>query len=75
MQKQYILNRRLHRMHNYEQNIYLNSKIKRAKSYVDINCPESFTFHRGEFKKGLTRDFCNNNFLIFYFYSKKKGTL
>lgn len=72
MQRQYILNRRLHNMYNDEQNKYLNSKIREAKSYIDLNCPKSFKFYQKEFKEGLTKELCKYILLIFNYYSEKK---
>ena len=62
MQKQYILNRRLNFRHKKEQNELLSLKIKKAKSSLDLNCPESFTFFKTQFKEGLSKDKC-----IYYF--------
>ena len=58
MQKQYILNRKLNKIHKNEQNQLLSLKIKRAKSYIDLNCPESFTFFKTKFREGLSRNKC-----------------
>jgi hypothetical protein len=58
MQKQYILNRKLNNIHKKEQNQLLSLKIQRAKSYIDLNCPESFTFYKNQFKEGLTKNKC-----------------
>ena len=63
MQKQYILNRKLNNMHKNEQNKLLSLKIQRAKSLLDLNCPESFTFFKTQFREGLTKDKC------IYFYN------
>lgn len=58
MQKQYILNRKLNAIHKNEQNIYLRNKITRSKSLLNLNCPESFTFFKKEFKEGQTTNKC-----------------
>ena len=58
MQKQYILNRRLNNRHKKEQNELLSLKIQRAKSSLDLKCPESFTFFQTQFKEGLTKNKC-----------------
>lgn len=58
MQKQYILNRKLDIRHKKKQNELLSLKIQRAKSSLDLNCPESFTFFKTQFKEGLTKNKC-----------------
>ena len=58
MKKQYIFNRKLHILHKEEQNNLLLSKIKKAKSFLDLKCPESFTFFKTQFKGGLTKNKC-----------------
>lgn len=59
MQKQYILNRKLNSRHKQKQDELLSEKIHRAKSSLDLNCPESFTFFKTKFKEGLTKNKCN----------------
>ena len=75
MQKQYILNRRLNNKHKQKQNELLSLKIQRAKSSLDLNCPESFTFFKTQFKEGLSKNECNYIFIIsvilYINYSKK----
>jgi hypothetical protein len=66
MQKQYILNRKLNNRHKQKQNELLSLKIQRAKSSLDLNCPESFTFFKTQFKEGLTKNKCNYFFNISY---------
>jgi len=58
MQKQYILNRKLNLAHKKEQDKLLSLKIRKAKSLIDIKCPESFTFFKTSFKDGLTKNTC-----------------
>ena len=58
MQKQYILNRKLNIAHKKEQDKLLLKKIKKAKSLIDIKCPESFTFFKTSFRDGLTKNTC-----------------
>ena len=61
MQKPYILNRRLNNIYNNEQNQLLSLKIQRAKSTIDLNCPESFKFYKTQFREGLTKNKCKYN--------------
>ena len=58
MQKQYIPNRRLHIINKKNQDKLLSLKIKRAKSALDINCPESFTFYKTTFKDSHRKNRC-----------------
>ena len=58
MQKQYILNRRLHIINKINQDKLLSLKIRKVKSAVDINCPESFTFYKTTFKDGHKKNRC-----------------
>ena len=58
MKKQYILNRKLNIRNKKLQDELLFNKIKRAKSSLDLNCPESFIFFKTQFKEGLPRDKC-----------------
>ena len=58
MQKQYILNRRLHNINKKNQDKLLSLKIRKVKSAVDINCPESFTFYKTTFKDGHRKNRC-----------------
>ena len=58
MQKQYILNRRLHNINKKNQDKLLSLKIRKVKSVVDINCPESFTFYKTTFKDGHRKNRC-----------------
>lgn len=64
MQRQYILNRKLNLIHKNEQNNYLREKIKRAKSLVNLNCPESFKFFKNEFHEGQSKDKCKSSIFI-----------
>ena len=58
MQKQYKLNKKLNIKHKLKQDELLSLKIQRAKSYLDLNCPESFKFFKTQFKEGLTKNKC-----------------
>ena len=58
MQKQYIQNKRLHIINKKNQDKLLSLKIKRVKSAIDINCPESFTFYKTTFKDGHRKNRC-----------------
>jgi len=58
MQKQYILNRRLHIINKKNQDKLLSLKIRKVKSAVDIKCPESFTFYKITFKDGHRKNRC-----------------
>ena len=43
MKKEYVFNRRLNEIYKYETNELLREKIKKAKSLLNIKCPESFS--------------------------------
>jgi hypothetical protein len=58
MQKQYIFNRRLNNHYKEEQNKLLSKRIKKAKSSIDISCPESFAYFKTHFKEGLSKNKC-----------------
>ena len=55
MQRPYIFNRHLNKHYKLEQNILLSKRIKKAKSLIDLSCPESFTFFKTHFKEGTSR--------------------
>lgn len=59
MNNQYILNRKLYNLHKEEQNNYLKLKIKKAKSFIDLKCPESFSFYKNKFKESQPKNTCN----------------
>jgi hypothetical protein len=59
MNNQYILNRKLYNLHKEEQNNYLKLKIKKAKSFIDLKCPESFSFYKNKFKESLPKNTYN----------------
>ena len=50
MIKEYVFNRRLNEIYKYETNELLKEKIKKAKSLLNIKCPESSTT---KFKKSI----------------------
>ena len=57
MQKQYVLNRKLNIINYHKQNNLLHHKIIRAKSSLNLQCPESFTFFKSkEFRNGLSKN-------------------
>ena len=59
MNNQYISNRKLYNLHKEEQNNYLKLKIKKAKSFIDLKCPESFSFFKNKFKESQPKNKCN----------------
>lgn len=67
MQKQYILNRKLNAIHKIKQDHYLLEKVHRAKSLLNLKCPESFTFFKSKnYKNSRTKNKCNYKYLILY---------
>ena len=59
MKRQLILNRRLDNINYIEQNNILANKIRKAKSSLNLQCPESFTFFKSKhFKKGQSKNIC-----------------
>ena len=54
MQRPYIFNRHLN--NHCEQNKLLSKRIKKAKSSIDLSCPEIFTYFKTHFKDGSSRD-------------------
>ena len=67
MQRPYIFNRHLNKHYKLEQNILLSKRIKKAKSSIDLSCPESFTFFKTHFKEGGTKDKSTKIFIYNYF--------
>ena len=59
MNSRYIFNRRLYNMNKNEQNNYLKLKIKKVKSFIDLKCPESFSFYKSEFSETKPKNTCN----------------
>ena len=59
MNKNYIYNRLLYNLDKEEQNTYLKIKIKKAKSLIDLKCPESFSFYKNEFTESKPKNKCN----------------
>ena len=59
MQKQYILNRNINNWFTTLQTENLKLKVKRAKSLLNFHCPESYTFFKGSFKEGKSKNKCN----------------
>ncbi len=43
-------------MHYIKENNYFKEKLKRTKSWVNTGCPECFTFYKGEFQSGKTKN-------------------
>jgi hypothetical protein len=43
MKKVFVYNKRLNEIFKYETNEYLKEKIQKAKSFINIKCPESFS--------------------------------
>jgi hypothetical protein len=67
MQKQYVLNRKLNAINKVKQDHYLLEKVQRAKSLLNLKCPESFTFFKSKrYKNGRTKNKCNYKYLILY---------
>ena len=74
MQRQYIFNRHLNNHFKEEQNKLLSKRIKKAKSSIDLSCPESFTFFKTHFKEGMSKDkSIKTNYIILFIskYSKE----
>lgn len=58
MQKQYILNRKLNIWETNKITKNHQKKIKKAKSLINYRCPESYSFFKGEFQEGKTKNKC-----------------
>ena len=58
MNKKYIYNRLLCNLDKEEQNNYLKLKIKKAKSFIDLKCPESFSFYKSKFNESKPKNTC-----------------
>ena len=66
MKQQYILNRRLNNISLIEQNNLLTNKIRKAKSCLNLQCPESYTFFNSKhFKNGQWKDIRKKINIIF----------
>ena len=66
MKQQYILNRRLNNISLIEQNNLLANKIRKAKSCLNLQCPESYTFFNSKhFKNGQWKDIRKKINIIF----------
>ena len=66
MKQQYILNRRLNNISFIEQNNLLTNKIRKAKSCLNLQCPESYTFFNSKhFRNGQWKDICKTINIIF----------
>ncbi len=59
MKKKNIFNWHLYNMDKEEQNNYLKLKIKKAKSSIDLKCPESFSFYKNKFNESKPKNTCN----------------
>ena len=60
MKKMKILNLKIEKKCQNEQNKYLYNKLKAAKPIVNIKCPESYIFYKTVFqKKGIFKNICN----------------
>jgi hypothetical protein len=57
MKKEYIYNKKLNEIFKYETNELMREKIKKAKSFVNIKCPESFSSAR---QQNLRNQFIKN---------------
>ena len=59
MKRQLILNRRLENINYKEQNDIMTNKIRKAKSSLNLQCPESFTFFKSKhFRNGNWKNIC-----------------
>ncbi len=59
MKRKLILNRRLENIDYNKQNNILSNKILKAKSTLNINCPESYTFFKSKhFRNGNWKNIC-----------------
>ena len=68
MKQQLILNRRLNNINFIEQNTLLSNKIKKAKSALNLQCPESFTFFNSKhFKNGQWKNIRKKINIIFFY--------
>ena len=57
MKKEYVFNKRLNEIFKYEVNEYMKKKIKKARSFINIKCPESFSSAQ---KQNLRNQFIKN---------------
>lgn len=51
MKKMKVLNLKIEKEYQKEQNKYLYNKLKTVKPSVNIKCPESYVFYKTVFKK------------------------
>ena len=65
MLKQYIFNRLLNNRFKNEQNKLFSKRIQKAKSLLDLRCPESFTFYKTHFKEGVSKNKCKKIVLLY----------
>jgi hypothetical protein len=59
MNDKYIFNRKLVKIYKEEQNNYLKYKIQKIKSFIDLRCPESFSFYKRGFVENKPKNTCN----------------
>ena len=72
MKRQLTLNKRLANINYKEQNNILTNKIRKAKSTLNLQCPESFTFFKSkEFRNGKSKNIRKKKYNIFLLYSEK----
>ena len=66
MKRQLILNKRLENINYIQQNNILTNKIRKAKSSLNLQCPESFTFFKSKhFRNGQYKNICKKINIIF----------
>ncbi len=62
MKRQFTLNRRLDSINYKEQNTLLTNKIRKAKSSLNLQCPESYAFFNSKhFRNGQWKNICKKN--------------
>ena len=65
MRKPFILNMHLNEVFKLEQDELMAKRLKKAKSTVNVKCPESFVFYNSYFHRPGPKDnICNK---IFHF--------
>ena len=75
MRRQYVFNRILSNEQKKKEDDILALKIQKAKSSLDLNCPESFNFFKTQFREGIFKNKCIYIFIIsVMFYSEEIGT-
>ena len=73
MKRQLILNKRLENMNYIQQNNILTNKIRKAKSSLNLQCPESFTFFKSKhFRSGQSKNLRKKINIIILYYSENK---